>query len=229
MRHENCLFCICLLEYYLENNELYQHSVIISGPRMQLLQSGFDSRHRHVAGKWSFEVGWWSFRSSKRIETVDAFDILVRIKPILARLWEKSASLRNGVWFMASLGEMPKLWELFYLQESAQLCVLHNYYIQIYINLCLVVSPSRAPPSQIYLWDTFRRPTNVLAFLVTTLYMVFTAYKTKLVFNMIIKRNLKNKCIISISAVRIRLCSSCALCLFPEIRTCAHTIWDCGG
>ena len=30
-------------------------------PRVQLLRSGFDSRHRHVAGKWSFEVGWWSF------------------------------------------------------------------------------------------------------------------------------------------------------------------------
>ena len=33
---------------------------------------------------------------------------------------------------MANLEEMTKLWELAYLQESAQLCVLHNYYIQIY-------------------------------------------------------------------------------------------------
>ena len=30
MRYENCRFCICLLEYYIENNELYRHSVIIS-------------------------------------------------------------------------------------------------------------------------------------------------------------------------------------------------------
>ena len=30
---------------------------------------------------------------------------------------------------MANLEEMTKLWELAYLQESAQLCVLHNYYI----------------------------------------------------------------------------------------------------
>ena len=45
---------------------------------------------------------------------------------------------------MANLEEMTKLWELAYLQESAQLCVLHNYYIQIYINLCLIIS-HRAP------------------------------------------------------------------------------------
>ena len=31
------------------------------GPRVQLMRYGFDSRHRHVAGKWSLEVGWWSF------------------------------------------------------------------------------------------------------------------------------------------------------------------------
>ena len=47
--------------------------------------------------------------------------------------------------------------------------------------------------------------------------------------NMIIKRNLKNKYIISILAVWIRLCRTRALCLLPEIRTCEHTIWDCGG
>ena len=75
---------------------------------------------------------------------------------------------------MANLEEMNKLWESAYLQESAQLCVLHNYYIQIYINLCLVISPSRAPQSQIYLWHTFRRPVNALAFLVTRLYVAFT-------------------------------------------------------
>ena len=75
---------------------------------------------------------------------------------------------------MANLEEMTKLWELAYLQEPAQLYVLHNYYIQIYINLCLVISPSRAPPSQIYLWQTFRRPANALAFLVTRLYVAFT-------------------------------------------------------
>ena len=46
---------------------------------------------------------------------------------------------------MANLEEMTKLWELVYLQESAQLCVLHNYYIQIYINLCLVISPIEGP------------------------------------------------------------------------------------
>ena len=71
---------------------------------------------------------------------------------------------------MAILEEMTKLWKLAYLQES----VVCNYYIQIYINLCLVISPSRAPPSQIYLWHTFRRPANALAFLVTRLYVAFT-------------------------------------------------------
>ena len=75
---------------------------------------------------------------------------------------------------MANLEEMTKLWEWAYLQESAQLCFLHNYYIQIYINLCLVMSPSRAPPSQVYLLHTFRRATDALAFLVTRLYVAFT-------------------------------------------------------
>ena len=51
---------------------------------MQLLRSGFDSRHRHVAGKWSFEVGWWSFSSGIRIGTVDIFDIQVRITCIFS-------------------------------------------------------------------------------------------------------------------------------------------------
>ena len=93
-----------------------------------------------------------------------------------------------------------------HLEESAQLCVLHNYYKQISINLCIVISPSRAPPSQIYRWHTLRRPANALAFLVTSPYLrlyvaLISAYKTKSVIDMIIKRNLKNKCIISISAV----------------------------
>ena len=34
---------------------------------------------------------------------------------------------------MANLEEMTKLWELSYLQAPAQLCVLHNYYIQIFV------------------------------------------------------------------------------------------------
>ena len=52
-------------------------------PRVQLLRYGFNSRYRHVAGKWSLEVGWWSFsvRQTQRhgIGTVDVFDLLVRI------------------------------------------------------------------------------------------------------------------------------------------------------
>ena len=104
MRYENCLLCICLLEYYLENNELYRHSVIISGPRVQLLRSGFDSRHRHVARKWSFEVGWWSFRSGKRIETVDVFDILVRITCISSPVVGKVSHCRKWRMIYGQLG-----------------------------------------------------------------------------------------------------------------------------
>ena len=36
---------------------------------------------------------------------------------------------------MANLGEMTKLWELAYLQESAQLCVLHILYADLYKSL----------------------------------------------------------------------------------------------
>ena len=85
-------------------------------------------------------------------------------------------------------------------------CVLHNY-IHVYINLCLVISPSRAPASQIYLWNTFRRHQTRLLSLVTSPYLrlnmdymwrLLPTYKTKPVINMVIKRNVKNKCIISI-------------------------------
>ena len=154
----------------------------------------------------------------------------------LAQLWEKSAILGNGVWFTANFGELSELWESAYLEESAQLCVcvLHYYYIQIYINLYLVISPSRAPPLHIYLWNIFRRPTNVLASLVTSphldyMWRLLSAYKTKPVINMIIKRNVKNKSIIFIPAIWIRLCRTRALCLLPEIWACAHKIWDWGG
>ena len=69
------------------------------------------------------------------------------------------------------LRELAESWESAYLEESAQLYVLHNYCIQIYINLCLVISPSRVPASQMFLWNTFRRPANALnAFLVTSPY-----------------------------------------------------------
>ena len=54
---------------------------------------------------------------------------------------------------MANLEEMTKLWELAYLQESAQLCVLHIYYIQIYINLCLVIS-HRVPLDHKFIFGT---------------------------------------------------------------------------
>ena len=86
--------------------------------------------------------------------------------------------------------------------ESAQSCVLHNYYIHVhvYINLCLVISPSRAPASQIYLWNTFRRHQTRLLSLVTSPYVrlnvdymwrLLPTYKTKPVIYMIIKRNVK--------------------------------------
>ena len=50
-------------------------------------------------------------------------------------MWEKLAILGNGVCFMANLGEMTKLWELAYLQESAQLWVLHILYADLYKSL----------------------------------------------------------------------------------------------
>ena len=71
---------------------------------MQLLRSGFDSRHRHVAGKWSFEVGWWSFRSGKRIETVDVFDILVRISCIFSPVVGKFSHFRKWRMIYGQLG-----------------------------------------------------------------------------------------------------------------------------
>ena len=46
------------------------------------------------------------------------------------------------------------MWESAQLEESAQLCVLHNYYIQIYLNLCLVISPSRPPPHHKFIFET---------------------------------------------------------------------------
>ena len=36
---------------------------------------------------------------------------------------------------MANLGEITKLWELAHLQESAQLCVLHILYADLYKSL----------------------------------------------------------------------------------------------
>ena len=89
---------------------------------------------------------------------------------------------------------MTKLWELAYLEESAQLCVLHVYncYIQNSINLCLVMSPSRALPSQIYFWHTFKGPqTRLLSLLQDYMWCLLSAYKTKPVINMNMKRNLK--------------------------------------
>ena len=69
------------------------------GPRVQLLRYGFDSRHRHVAGKWSLEVGWWSFwfRQTQRhgIGTVDVFDLLVRITCILSPVVGKVSHSRK--------------------------------------------------------------------------------------------------------------------------------------
>ena len=103
---------------------------------------------------------------------------------------------------MANLEEMTKLWELAYLQESAQLCVLHNYYIQIYINLCLVISPSRASPYKFIFGTHLEGPqTRLLSLLQDYMWRLLSADKTKPVINMIIKRNLKNKCIISIPTV----------------------------
>ena len=79
--------------------------------------------------------------------------------------------------------------------------VVCNYYIQIYINLCLVISPSRAPPSLIYLCTHLEGPqTRLLSLLQDDMWRLLSAYKTKPVIIMIIKRNLKNKCIISIPA-----------------------------
>ena len=69
------------------------------GPRVQLLRSGFDFRHRHVAGKWSLEVGWWSFsvRQTQRhdIGTVDVFDLLVRITCIFSPVVGKVSHSRK--------------------------------------------------------------------------------------------------------------------------------------
>ena len=93
---------------------------------MQLPWSGFDSRHRHVAGKWSFEEGWffgpanvtsrhWECRHIRPIGANNVY--------FLAQLWENSTILGNGVCFTANLGELAELWPSAHLEESAQLCV----------------------------------------------------------------------------------------------------------
>ena len=128
---------------------------------------------------------------------------------------------------MVNLEEMTKLWELAYLQESTQLCVIiiHYYSCVIYTD------PHRGPLRHKFIFGTHLEgpQTRLLSLLQDYMWRLLSAYKTKPVINMIIKRNLKNKCIISIPAVWIRLCRTRALCLLPEIRTCTHTIWDCGG
>ena len=130
---------------------------------------------------------------------------------------------------MSHLGEnWPSCWNRHILKnrhiwKNRSSCVYHNCYIQIYLNLYLVISPSRAPPSQIYLWNTFRRPANAFAFLVTSPYLslyvhLLSAYKTKPVINMIIKRNLKNKCMISVPA----LSYTCSLFTSGNPNLCAY-------
>ena len=80
-------------------------------------------------------------------------------------------------------------------------------YIQAYINLGLVISPSRAPPSQKFIFVThiegpqMRLPSLLQVHIVNYMRLLLSAYKTKLVNNMIIKSNLKNKCIVLIPAV----------------------------
>ena len=51
---------------------------------MQLLRPGFDSRHRHVAGKYRSKWIGGLFWSGKRIGTVDVSDILVIITCIFS-------------------------------------------------------------------------------------------------------------------------------------------------
>ena len=176
MRYENCLFCICLLEYYLENNELYRHSVIISAGVVAC----------NCCGPYSIpDTGMWQgsggskqvgglFRSGKRIGTVDVrvFNILVRITCIFSPVMGKVSHSPKWRMIYGQLGRNDQVVEIGLFARIGP--VACNYYIQIYINLCLVISPSSAPPSQIYLWHTFRRPANALAFLVTRLYVAFT-------------------------------------------------------
>ena len=69
------------------------------GSRVQLLRYGFGSLHRHVAGKWSLEVGSWSLsvRQTQRkgIGTVDVFDLLVRITCIFSPVVGKVSHSRK--------------------------------------------------------------------------------------------------------------------------------------
>ena len=130
---------------------------------MQLLMSGFDSRHRHVAGKC-----WWSglFRSGKRngIGTVE-FDLPLRITCIFSPVVGKVSHSRKWRMIYGQLENWPSCWNQ-PIWKNRPSCVLHNYYIQTYINLCLVISPSRPPSSHIYLWNIFRSPqTRLLSLL----------------------------------------------------------------
>ena len=86
MKYENCLFCICLLEYYLENNELYRHSVIINAGVLACNCCGPDSIPDTGMWQESGRSKWVGglFRSGKRIGTVDVSDILVIITCIFS-------------------------------------------------------------------------------------------------------------------------------------------------
>ena len=95
---------------------------------------------------------------------------------------------------MANLEEMTKLWKLSYLQESAQLCVIIIY---------RSIFPHRGLLHHKFIFGTHLEgpQTRLLSLLQDYMWRLLSAYKTKPVINMIIKRNLKNKCIISIPAV----------------------------
>ena len=106
MRYENLLFCICLLEYYLEHNELYRYSVIISTGVLVCNCCGPDSIPD--TGMWqgngrSKQVGGL-FWSGKRIGSVDLFDILVRITCIFSPVVGKVSHFRKGRMIYGQLG-----------------------------------------------------------------------------------------------------------------------------
>ena len=137
---------------------------------MQLLRSGFDLRHEVIA-------------RSRLVVFFGPKNVTSRHWDC-CRIWPVGA---NNVHFSPVLGNVShsRKWRMIYGQLEGigrrwnwPSCMSSKINIQIYKNLCLVISPSRAPPSQIYLWNTFRRPANALAFFVTTpylrLYVAFT-------------------------------------------------------
>ena len=88
------------------------------------------------------------------------------------------------------------------MQKFAQFCVLHILYADLYKSLFSNFPIEGPSTTNLSLAHILEGPqTRLLSLLQDYMWRLLSVYKTKPVINMIIKRNLKNKCIISLPAV----------------------------